>query len=60
MTTEQKVELLKISLEITGVNSRLLELAQKINDVDPGAVEVVQAGTKLIQAQNNILKAVNQ
>lgn len=57
MTTEQKLSFMQIGQELSNLNAKLLDAAKGIEDDDPAAEEVVQASTKLIQAQNNILKA---
>lgn len=57
MTTETKVKLLGMSQDISELNRKLLEAIDDSVEQD-AADELLQASQKLIQAQNNIIKAV--
>lgn len=57
MTTETKVKLLGISQDISELNRKLLEAIDDSVEQE-AADELISGSQKLIQAQNNILKAV--
>lgn len=57
MTTETKVKLLGLSQDISELNRKLLEAIGDVKEQE-SADELLQGSQKLIQAQNNIIKAV--
>lgn len=59
MTTEQSISFMELSQEIAAINKKILDAARQLED-DDRADEVLQASTKLIQAQNNLLKAASK
>lgn len=58
MTTESKVEFLQMSQQVADLNNKLLALIGNSKADEETASELLQASQKLIQAQNNIMKAV--
>lgn len=58
MTTESKVEFLQMSQLIADLNNRLLSTIGTAKVDEETGAELLQASQKLIQAQNNIMKAV--
>lgn len=61
MTVEQRVTFLEMSQKISIINKDLLEAVTSVSDSNNDEVEdLLQASAKLIQAQNNLMKAVSK
>lgn len=60
MTVEQRVTFLEMSQKISIINKDLLEAVTSISDNNNEVEDLLQASAKLIQAQNNLMKAVSK